>query len=76
MNDVNITLSDEQITSIIVVDLDELYNFVVALFFSWDYLLFQNLVWSCHFLKFKIWIVQTKFDGEMTKIKVIDLDEF
>jgi hypothetical protein len=29
---------------------------------------------SC--LKLKIWVVQTKSDGVMTKIKVVDLDEF
>jgi hypothetical protein len=68
------TLSDEKMIKIKVVDLDELYNFDVDNIFSWNHLLFQNLVWSC-LLKFKIWIIQTKSDEEMTKIKVVDLDE-
>ena len=38
------TLSDEEMTKIKVVDLDELYNFVGYDFFSWNHLLFQNLV--------------------------------
>ena len=33
-------------------------------------------VWSSHILKFKFWIIQTKSDKEMTKIKVVDLDDF
>jgi hypothetical protein len=28
------------------------------------------------FFKFKLWIVQTKSDGEMTKIKVVYVNEF
>jgi hypothetical protein len=38
------TLSDEEMIKIKVVDLDELYNFVSDDFFSWNHLLFQNLV--------------------------------
>ena len=38
------TLSDEEMIKIKVVDLDELYNFVDDDFFSWNHLLFQNLV--------------------------------
>ncbi len=34
MNNVIITLSDEEITKIKVVDIDELYNFVIDDFFS------------------------------------------
>ena len=40
MNNVTITLSDEQITKIKVVDLDELYNLYVHDFFNKNYLLF------------------------------------
>ena len=32
----------------------------------------ENYVW---FLKFKIWIFQTALDGEMPKIKVVDLEK-
>jgi hypothetical protein len=39
-------------------------------------LLLKNLVWSCHFFKFKIWIVQIKSHEKMIKMKVVDLDEF
>ena len=69
------TLSDEKMTKIKVVDLDEYYNFYFHGFFSSNHLVFQNVVWIYHFLKFKFWIVQTKSHGKMTKIKVIDLDE-
>jgi len=69
-----ITLSDEEMPKIKVVDLDEFYNFVVDDFCSRNHLLFQNLVWS-FFLKFKIWIVQTKSHEKMTKMKVVDLEK-
>jgi hypothetical protein len=59
MKNVTITLSDEKMTKIKVVDLDEFYNFYVHDFFSWNCLVFQNDVWSCHFLKFKIQIDKT-----------------
>jgi hypothetical protein len=36
---------------------------------------FEKLASSCHFLKFKHWIVQTQLDGEMTKIKFVQLVE-
>jgi len=38
------TLWDEEITKTKVIDLDKLFNFVVGNFFSWNHLLFQNLV--------------------------------
>jgi hypothetical protein len=38
------TLSDEEMTKIKVVDLDELYNFFVDDFCSQNHLLFQNLI--------------------------------
>ena len=43
MNNVTITLSDEEMTKIKVIDIDELYNFVVDDFFSWNYLVFEKL---------------------------------
>ena len=51
------TLSNEEVTKIKVVDSDEFNNFYVHDFCSWNHLRFQNLVWSCHLLKFKIWAV-------------------
>ena len=54
-----------------VVDLDDFYNFVVVDF----YLLFENIVSSWHFLKFKFWIVQIKSHEKITKMKVIDLEK-
>ncbi len=48
-----IALSDEEMTQIKVIDLDDLYNFDVDDFFSWNHLLFENVVWSCYNLKFK-----------------------
>ena len=53
MNNVTINLSDEEMIKIKVIDIDELYNFVVDDFFSWNHLVFENIVWSCHNLKFK-----------------------
>ena len=55
---------------------DEFYNFVSMSFSFWNHLLSQNYVRSSHSLTFKFWIVQTKSDGEMTSIKVVDIDEF
>ncbi len=48
-----IALSDEEMTQIKVIDLDELYHFVIDVFFSWNPLVLVNVVWSCHNLKFK-----------------------
>ena len=48
-----ITLLDKEITKIKVVDLDELYIFDIHHFFGWNHLVFQNLVITCHFFKFK-----------------------
>ena len=52
-----------------VVDIDVLYNFVVDDLFSWNHLVFKNVIWSCHNLKFKIYIGQLNLNGEITKIK-------
>ena len=47
-------------TKIKVVDLDELYNFGIHHLFSWNHLVFQNLVRTCYFFKFKIQIDKTQ----------------
>jgi hypothetical protein len=75
MNNVTITLLDEEMTKIKVVDLAGFYNFVVDHIFNWNHFLFKNSVPSSQTLKFKFHIVQKEPDGEMTKIKVVDLDE-
>ena len=48
-----ITLSDEEMIKIKVIYIDELYNFVIDDFLSWNHLVFVNFVWSYHNLKFK-----------------------
>ena len=58
-----------------VVHLDELQNFFVDNFSIWNHLLFQNFIWSSYILKFKFWIVHTISKEEITKTKVVDLDE-
>ena len=70
MYNVTITFSDEEMTKIKVVDLDEFAKFYVHDFFSWNYLMFQNDVWSYHFLnsKFKIQIDKTQSHEKMDKI--------
>ena len=70
------TLSNEEVTKIKVVDSDEFNNFYAHDFYSWNHLRFQNLVRSCHLLKFKIWTVQILSNEKMTKIKVVDSDVF
>ena len=71
-----LTESHEKFSKIKVVDLVEIYNFYVDDFFIWHHLVFENLVWISHFLKFKFWIVQIKSHEKFYKIKVVDLDEF
>ena len=68
MNNIITTLSDEEMTKIKVIDLDKFYNFYVYDFFSWNQLVFQNNVWSCYFLKFKIQINKTQLHEKMDKI--------
>ncbi len=65
-----ITLSDEQITKIKVIDIDELYNFVVDEFFSWNYLVFENVVWSCHNFKFKFKLLKQSHIAKWPKQKL------
>ena len=71
VNNVTTTISDEQMTKIKVVDLDEFYNFYVHDFFSWSHLLFENDVWSCYFLKFKIQIDRIQSHEKMNTIIAI-----
>jgi hypothetical protein len=59
-----------------VIDLDVFYNFVVCNFSTWSHLLSKTYVRISQTLKLKVRIVQTKFDGEMFKMKTIDLNEF
>jgi hypothetical protein len=68
VNSVATTISDEQMTKIKVVHLDEFYNFYVHDLFSWSHLIFQNHDWSCHFLKFKIQIDKTRSHEKMNII--------
>ena len=56
------TLWNEEMTKIKVGDLDELYNSYIHHLYSWNHFVFENQVWSCHFLKFKIWIVTWRSD--------------
>ena len=71
MNNVTTTLSDEEMTKLKVVVLNNFYNFYVHDFFSWNHSVFQNDVWSYHFLKFKIQIDKTQSHEKMDKIIVV-----
>ena len=44
MNNITITFSDEEMTKIKVIYIDELYNFYIHDFFSRNHLVFQNFV--------------------------------
>ena len=70
------TFSNEEMTKIKIVDLDKFNKFAIHDFFSWNHLGFQKLVWSCYFLKFKIWIIQNLSNKKLTKIINVDADEF
>jgi hypothetical protein len=65
------TKSDREMKNTKVVDIDELYNFVVDKFFIWNHYYPQNLVQNSCILKFKFWTIQTKSDGEMTKTNIV-----
>ena len=69
-------LWNEKMIKIKVVDSDMFNNFYVHDFLIWNYLRFQNLVWSCHLLNFKFWTVQILSNEKMIKIKVVDSDVF
>ena len=66
-----ITLSDEKMTKIKVIDLDDLYNFGIHYFFSWSHLMVENLVRTCHFLDLKIWIAQTLSNEKNEQIDTV-----
>ena len=68
-------LSNNKMTKIKVVDINELNNFGIHHFLCWNHFGSQILVRTCHFLKFQIWKVQIFSNDKMTKIKVVDLDE-
>ena len=63
-------------TKIKVADSDVFNNFYIHHLYTWNHLVVENQVWSYHFLKFKIWTVQILLNKKMTKIKLIDSDEF
>ena len=67
MNSVITIMLDKEMIKVKVVDLDEFYNFYVHDFFSWNHLMFQNDVWSCYFLKFKIHLDKTQSHERMDK---------
>jgi len=68
-------LSNDKMTKIKVVDINELNNFGIHHFLCWNHFGSQILVRTCHFLKFQIWKVQILSNDKMTKIKVVDLHD-
>ena len=70
------TLWNEEMAKVKVGDSDVFNNFYIHHRYSWNHLVVENQVWSCHFLKFKIWTIQILSNKKMIKIKVIDSDEF
>jgi hypothetical protein len=68
-------LSDEEMTKIKVVDLDEYYNFYFHYFFSSNNLVSQKCCLKLSFLEIQIFNCSNKVTWKMTKIKVIDLDK-
>ena len=74
MNNVTNTLSDKKITKIKVIDLDELYNFVVGDFFSWNHLVFEKCCLKLSYLQIQIQTIKKMLYRKMTKIKIIDID--
>ena len=68
-------LSNDKMTKIKVVDINELNNFGIHHFLCWNHFGSQILVRTCHFLKFQIWKVQILINDKMTKIKVVDLHD-
>ena len=74
------TLLNKEIIKIKVIDSEEfnnfyVHNFYVHNFYCWNHLRFQNLVWSCHLVKFKISTVQIWSNENIIKIKVVYIDE-
>ena len=69
-------LSNEEMTKIKVTDIHELNNFGIHHFLCWNQFGSQILVRTCRFSKFQIWKVQILSNDKMTKIKVVDINEF
>jgi hypothetical protein len=67
--------SDENKLYIKIVELDEIYNFLVDKIFVWDHLGFQIYKLSLIFWISNFWIFQIALDREMFYIKVVVLDE-
>jgi hypothetical protein len=57
-------------TKIKVIDIDDLYNFVIDDFFSWNHLVFETAVWSCHNLKFKFKLLKWSHIAKWPKQKL------
>ena len=76
MNNLNITLSDEEMTKIKIVHSDGLYYFVVDDFFSWSRSLIKKFYLKFSNFEFQISNCSNRSDGEMTKIIFFCLDEF
>ena len=68
-------LSNDKMTKIKVVDINELNKFYIHHFLCWNHFGSQILVRTCYFLKFQIWKVQILSNDKMTKIKVVDLHD-
>ena len=69
-------LSNKKMTKIKVFDSDVFNNFYSHHLYSWNHLVVKNHVWSCYFLKFKIWTIQILSNKKIIKIKVVDSDVF
>ena len=67
-------LSNDKMTKIKVVDINELNNFVIHYFLCWNHFGSQIFVWTCCFSKIPIWKVQNLSNDKMTKIKVVDIN--
>ena len=69
-------LSNDKMTKIKVVDINELNNFVIHHFLCWNQFGSQILVRTYRFSKFQIWKVQILSNDKMTKIKVVYINEW
>jgi len=55
-----------------LVALDAIYNFVVELFFIWNYLEFENIILNSWILKFKIFKKKSNLTWSIPKFVVLD----
>jgi hypothetical protein len=63
--------ADENKLYIKVVDVDEIYNFLVDDFFIWNHLQSQNSVWSAQILKFNFFELYKRLQMEKrSKLKL------